>query len=55
MVCDLRVNEIGGAGRVEGEEVVAGGASAGDASAVRVVGAVKDKVFCSSWLPDPVP
>ena len=55
MVCDLRVSEIGGAGRVEGEEVVAGGASAGDASAVRVVGGVKDKVFCSSWLPDPVP
>lgn len=49
MVCDLRVKEVGGAGRVEGEEVVAG-----DASGVRVVGAVKDNVFCSSGLPDPV-
>ena len=48
MVCDLRV-EVSGAGRVEGEEVVAG-----DASGVRVVGAVKDNVFCSSGLPDPV-
>ena len=49
MVCDLRVNEVGGAGRVDGEEVVAG-----DASAVRVVGAVKDNLSSSSGLRDPV-
>ena len=49
IVCDLLVKEVGGAGRVEGEEVVAG-----DASAVRVVGAVKESFFCSSGLPDPV-
>lgn len=49
MVCDLRVNEVGGVGRVEGEEVVAG-----DASAVRVVGGVKGNGFCLSGLADPV-
>lgn len=49
MVWDRRVNEVGGAGRAEG-----GGRFAGDASAARVVGEVKDSCFSSSGLTDPV-
>lgn len=49
MVCDLLVNEVGGAGRAEGEANFAG-----EASAVRVVGVVKANVCWSSGLTGPV-